>query len=390
MCLNEHNFKNPNMKKIIQILVFLAIGLLNNVYGQMKMAIPHPVQIYRGDGITSLVYELHMVDSLKRPVDFIEFSISSEKAILLHDSEYTKLPKKKDTNRYVKYIWIDVDEIPKVLNHTIKYKMENEICDFTKIINVIEEPIISIGLPVKGGLWYMCDGPSPQNSHRNHTTALKSRYDSLQDGYKLGYCNQRFAIDFEKVGENGRLYKDDGLKNSDHFCYKEDVYAVADGIVIAVIDSLPDMPNPPIIEEFEKPTDAYGNFVLQDIGNGVVASYSHFFAHSVSVHVGDTLKRGDFIGKIGSSGTSTMPHLHFHLSVPNFNLVSKSDAIGTFIVSEGISYVFDKYIRYHVKSGEILDYEGMTEIYSEPFVIDKPKRVNNMMPYNKDIIEIVE
>ncbi len=378
------------MKKIIQILVLLAIGLSNNVFGQMKMAIPQPVQIYRGDGITSLVYELHMMDSLKRPVVFIDFSINSGKNILLHDSEYTNLPKKKNINRYIKYIWINVETIPKTLNHTIKYKIGDRIYNFTKAIDVNKESSVSIGLPVKGGLWYMCDGPSPQNSHRNHTTALKARYDSLQDGYKLGYSNQRFAIDFEKVGENGLLYKNNGNKNIDHFCYKENVYAVADGIVIGIVDSLPDMPNPPLVEEFENPTDFTGNLILQDIGNGIMASYAHLLALNIKVSVGDTLKKGDLIGKIGSSGNSTMPHLHFHLSKPDFNLVNKDDIIGMFIVSEGISYVFDNYVRYEVMSGKIMDYEGMTEIYSEPFVIDNPKRINNMMPYDKDIIKIVE
>jgi hypothetical protein len=45
------------------------------------MIVPHPVQIYRGDGMTSLVYELHIVDSLRRPVDFIEFTISSGETV---------------------------------------------------------------------------------------------------------------------------------------------------------------------------------------------------------------------------------------------------------------------------------------------------------------------
>ena len=378
------------MIKKNQVLILLITVLAININGQMKMLVPQPVQIYRGNGITSLVYELHLVDSLKRAVDFIEFNISSEKNNLLKDSEFTKLPKKEDTNRYVKYIWINVDEIPKVLNHSIKYKIEDNIYEFTQIIDINEEPILSIGLPVKGGLWYMCDGPSPQNSHRKATTALKARYDSMQDGYSLGYNNQRFAIDFEKVGENGRLYKHRGYKNSDHYCYQEDVYAVADGIVIGVIDSLPDMPNPPIIEEFDNPSDFTGNLVLLDIGDGIIASYAHLLSLNINVSIGDTLKKGDLIGKIGSSGSSTMPHLHFHLSKPDFNLVGKNDIIGMFIISEGISYVFDNYIRYEVKSGMIADYEGMKEIYSEPFVIDKPERINNMMPYNKDIIEIVE
>lgn len=378
------------MRKIIQTCILFAFIFSTYINGQLKMAVPHPIQIYRGDGITSLVYELHLVDSLRRPVDFIEFTISSGESILLMDAEYIQLPKKRDTNRYVKHLWINVDQIPKALNHTIKYKIENNTYDFTKAIDINEEPIITIGLPVKGGLWYMCDGPSPKNSHRNHTTSLKARYDLSQDGYKLGYSNQRLAIDFEKVGENGLLYKNDGYKNSDHFCYKEDVYAVANGIVIGIVDSIPDMLNPPIIEEFENPTDFTGNLVLQNIGDGVVASYVHLLALSIKVNVGDTLKKGDLIGKIGSSGNSTMPHLHFHLSKPDFNLVSKDDIIGMFIVSEGVSYVFDKYIRYEVKSGKITDYEGMTEIYSEPFIISNPKTVYNSMPYDKDIIEIIE
>jgi hypothetical protein len=283
-----------------------------------------------------------------------------------------------------------VDQIPKALNHTINYKVDNNTYNFTKVVDIKEEPIISIGLPVKGGCWYMCDGACPKNSHRNHTTPLKTRYDSSQDGYKLGYINQRLAVDFEKVGENGLLYKNDGYKNDDHFCYKENVYAVADGIVIGVVDSLPDMPNPPIIEKFENPTDFTGNLVLQNIGDGVVASYAHLLALSIKVTVGDTLKKGELIGKIGNSGNSTMPHLHFHLSKPDFNLISQDDIIGMFIVSEGVSYIFDKYVRYEVKSGEINDYEGMTEIHSEPFVIGSPKTVYKAMPYDKDIIEIVE
>ena len=378
------------MKKIIQILIVLSIFPTLNLRGQIKMAIPYPVQIYRGNDIKCLVYELHLVDSLKKPIEFVEFTISSDNTILLQDSIYERLPKKSDKFRYVKYIWINVDQVPKVLSHRIKFKVDDILYDFSKDVELINEPIITIGLPVKNGIWYMCDGPSPINSHRNHTTALKSRYDSLQDGFKLGYSNQRFAIDFEKLGDNGRLYKNDGLKNYDHFCFKEDVIAVADGVVIGLVDSLPDMPNPPLIEEFENSADFTGNLVLLDIGDGLVASYAHLLAYSMVVNIGDTLKKGDLIGKIGSSGNSTMPHLHFHISKPDFNIVNRTDIVGMFIVSEGVSYVFDKYIKYELKSGSIMDYEGMTEINSEPFVYDNPGMIYNSMPYDKDIIEIAE
>jgi hypothetical protein len=62
------------MKKILMIFCFAPIYC---TYGQLKMAIPFPVQVYNGNNMTSIVYELHLVDSLKRPVEFISFTISA-------------------------------------------------------------------------------------------------------------------------------------------------------------------------------------------------------------------------------------------------------------------------------------------------------------------------
>jgi hypothetical protein len=277
------------------------------------MAIPFPVQVYHGNNLTSIVYELHLVDSLKRAVEFNSFTISANNKVLLHDSICEILPKKTDTNRYVKYIWINVDKVPKLLTHKIEYKIDSKTDSFSKVIEINEVPIISIGLPVKSGIWYMEGGPDPINDHRNFTTPTKSQYDSNQNGHKLGYCNQRFAIDFNKVGENGLMYKNEGTRNSDYYCYQEDLIAVANGMVVGVKDSIPDMPHPPEIEEFKKSSDGTGNFVLLDIGKGVNATYAHLLAGSIKVHVGDTLKKGDFIAKIGNSGNSTGSSFTFSL-----------------------------------------------------------------------------
>ena len=38
--------------------------------------------------------------------------------------------------------------------------------------------------------------------------------------------------------------------------------------------------------------------------------------HSVAVALGDTVEQGDLLGFVGSSGFSTMPHLHFEVETP--------------------------------------------------------------------------
>ena len=57
----------------------------------------------------------------------------------------------------------------------------------------------------------------------------------------------------------------------------------------------------------------YGNRIMIDHGNGFVTLYGHLSRFAVSV--GQTVRRGDIIGYMGSTGRSTGPHLHFEIRV---------------------------------------------------------------------------
>lgn len=55
----------------------------------------------------------------------------------------------------------------------------------------------------------------------------------------------------------------------------------------------------------------YGNHIIIDHGYGYQTLYAHL--SQINVRRGQRVKRGDVIGKIGSSGISTAPHLHYEV-----------------------------------------------------------------------------
>ncbi len=57
----------------------------------------------------------------------------------------------------------------------------------------------------------------------------------------------------------------------------------------------------------------YGNCLEIDHGNGLLTRYAHM--SGFRARIGQTVKPGDTIGLIGSSGRSTGPHLHFEVRI---------------------------------------------------------------------------
>jgi murein DD-endopeptidase MepM/ murein hydrolase activator NlpD len=142
---------------------------------------------------------------------------------------------------------------------------------------------------------------------------------------------EEFGLDIAKLGDNGLSHKGTGTRFEDYYAYGADVLAAAGGRVIEAENGQPE--DPTAMQQPDESQEAYfarlqkdqgnrlakgmtsitGNYVMIDHGQSEYSLYAHLQSGSVRVKVGDQIRAGDVIGKLGSSGNSTEPHLHFHV-----------------------------------------------------------------------------
>lgn len=181
-----------------------------------------------------------------------------------------------------------------------------------------------IGPPLAGKGWVALNGCcGPGSVHRASNLAINGGI----------YFAQRFAIDWMRLDDSGRLVHGDPADVHNYTSYGADVLAVADGTVVDTLDELNDqkpgsLPDPKTITV----ENVDGNHVVLDLGDGVFAFYAHLQRGSVAVTLGSHVKRGQVLGKLGNTGNTSAPHLHFHL-------MEGSSVLG----SNGIPYAIDSF-----------------------------------------------
>jgi hypothetical protein len=121
---------------------------------------------------------------------------------------------------------------------------------------------------------------------------------------------QRYAYDLVITDEEGRSYADDGRDLTDYYCFGEAIVAPAAGRVVAARDGHRDFGRLGFFDPLQR--DIFGNYVIVEHAEGEFGLYAHLQRESVAVAEGDHVERGQLIGRCGSSGNSTEPHLHFH------------------------------------------------------------------------------
>jgi len=105
--------------------------------------------------------------------------------------------------------------------------------------------------------------------------------------------NHSVSSDYQSRNEDSENFHH-GIDFAWNGCEGSDISAAADGVVSAVDYN-----------------SNYGNYVVIDHGNGYSTIYAHL--SEISVSVGDSVKTGEKIGLLGSTGMATGANLHFEV-----------------------------------------------------------------------------
>jgi hypothetical protein len=222
-----------------------------------------------------------------------------------------------------------VKKVPGHLSSSVRYSVApgplSDIVDNHKITlrtPVNGRPPVVIAPPLRGSGWFgpnaCCD---PNWTHRSGLLAIDNTLTMVE----------AFAIDYMRI-VNGSIIKGDGSKLTDFYAYGEPIHSVADGRVVAVRKGQPNSPWPPAPNPAVKTSADYtGNSVIARIGPHQYALYAHMKPGSIRVREGQRLRTGQIIGRLGNSGNSTGPHLHFAIQ-------SKPRPF-----ARSVPYVFDRF-----------------------------------------------
>lgn len=315
----------------------------------VEMRVPKAPAVVMAKEMGMLVHELHVTNFQATPLTLTRLEVLSGDAdgrvlLALEDSTLARalsrpgitppppLLERARLNgglRAVVFLWVPLDTrgAPGSLRHRLTISQGSGDSVRTHVIEGGRTPVIRdvavIGPPLRGTGWLTANGPDAQTGHRRALVPVEG----------TAAIAQRFAIDYVKMDTNGRRFTGDSLKNESYYAHGTDAIAVADGIVAAVKDGIPEnIPGPasravPITLE-----TVGGNFVILDIGQGRYAFYAHLRPGSLRVRVGDRVRKGQVLGLVGNSGNSTEPHLHFHL-------MDGTSPLG----SEGIPYALETF-----------------------------------------------
>lgn len=369
---------------VLVILLCASAGCAPEPTAIIVTSINDPVRVAGGDDMEHIEYDLVITNVFYAPVTITSIDVATPKGKrllrlrgddlkealqpMMSAGEINEIPASGSAAVLIDVI-VPRGELPAEVTHLIKYETSptplesiigsKQILGPRLTVSNIEPLVISS--PLKGDGWFNANGCCVASAHRSFR---------IVSGGGRFVKPETFAIDWVRLKDN-QLFEGDGSENDQYFGYGADVHSVADGTVITTRNDMPDTPpnTPPVLIG---PNDYSGNHVIVLIEPGVWAYYVHLIPGSVTVKEGDAVAKGQVLGKLGSTGNSTAPHLHFGLGDGPDILTSNS-----------LPFVMDRY-KYlgmvHVNTPEEEEKTGVPIVIESPD--GGPRIQRNALPLN--------
>jgi peptidase M23-like protein len=220
------------------------------------------------------------------------------------------------------------------------------VLELTAAISNRKAPVVA--LPVTGRV-FVWDGHDALGHHRRWDYSLP-----LLKELSFASNGMRYSYDFVRVDETNEMSKPNATTNEDWFGFGIPVRAVESGVVAKVVARHPDDRSFDPRDSLTDINALLGNYVVIDHGNGVFSAYAHLEQDSARVRAGDKVRRGQPIARVGNSGSSNFPHLHFQLmNTPDMHGEGVPALFRDFERVQGSKRV--KVPRGAVDTGEIVD-----------------------------------
>lgn len=181
-----------------------------------------------------------------------------------------------------------------------------------------QTPIV-MAFPLRGE-WLAPNTPGTKiPSHGTNRLGTRYAYDFIQvDWNRAGWPSYRGGL---------LRYLLSGISLNQYYCWGQKVYSPCDGMVVQAQDGYAENPKTNLFADMAKAYQSAhafdpekddvrsvaGNYIVIDCGGDVYTALVHLQTGSLCVSVGERVKTGDFLGRVGHSGNSYMPHLHFQL-----------------------------------------------------------------------------
>jgi len=354
--------------------------------------IPQPVMT---DGRARLLYELHLTNVAPIPIEVVALDVYGDdgamplasyrgealgKALVPAENVLASVEPTDGGDKrgqiaegHGAVIFVDLilnagARVPNELRHRFTFDIKGNAA-LGRMINgtvvaVVRQPTPVLRAPVSGAGWIAFNALTSYD-HRRALEAVDGRV-------KIA---QRFAIDWARLGPDGRLFHGDAKSNENFYGYDAEVLAVADARVSDLRDGLAD--NVGATERSSRVVtvdSAVGNYLTLDLGSGRFAFYAHLRPGSLRVKVGDYVNTGQALARLGNSGNSDGPHLHFQVTDGNSPLGS-----------EGIPYELEVFTQLGVlgdQEAAVLD-KGLAW---QPKAQDKPVVHRGEFPIDKAVV----